>query len=87
MAAVVESALIEAQCQLHWKQAEDQMSYAEHIARYGAAFRNHPRLVDHWSKLETRVETMSCSELIALLSHDEYRAFAQPTDARDTSVR
>jgi hypothetical protein len=87
MAAVVESALIEAQCRLHWKQAEDQMSYAEHIARYGAAFRNHPRLVDHWPKLETRVETMSCSELIALLSHDEYRAFAQPTGAGDTSVR
>jgi hypothetical protein len=87
MAALVESAVTEAERRLHWKQTDDQARYAEHIARYGAAFRNHPVLVDHWAKLETGVETMSCSELIALLSHDEYRAFAQPTDARDTSVR
>lgn len=86
-AAVVESAVTEAERRLHWQQTDDQVNYAEHIARYGAAFRHHPRLVDHWVKLETRVETLSCSELIALLSQEEYEEFAQPTRPRDPTVR
>jgi hypothetical protein len=81
MAALVESAVIEAQRRLHWKQADDQTNYAEHIARYGAAFRNHPHLVDRWAQLEARAEAMSCFELIGLLSPDEYRALAQSTTA------
>jgi hypothetical protein len=86
VAARVESALTEAEHRLHWKQAEDQMNYAEHIARYGAAFRDHPRLVDRWAQLESRTETMSCSELIASLLPEEYGALAQPTVDRDPSV-
>lgn len=80
-AALIELAVTEAERRLHWKQAEDQINCAEHIARYGAAFRDHPRLAGHWAKLEMRVETMSCSELIALLLPDEYKTCAQSIDA------
>jgi hypothetical protein len=87
VAALVESALTEAERRLHWKQTEDQINYAEHIARYGATFRDQPKLADRWARLEARTETMSCSELIALLSPEEYGALAQPTaDRRPSAV-
>lgn len=86
MAARVESALTDAERRLRWEQSEDQMNYAEHVARYGAAFRNHPRLVERWAQLEARTETMSCSELIALLTPEEYVALAQHAADRDPSA-
>ncbi len=76
VAARVESALIEAERRLHWKQSEDQMIYAEHVARFGQPFREHPRLVDVWPRLEKRTDVMSCAELIAILTPDDYNALA-----------
>jgi hypothetical protein len=77
VATRIEEALVVARLRLHWDSEEDQVLYAQHVARYGPAFQAHVRLVECWAQLETRSAAMSCADVIALLTPEESAALVQ----------
>ncbi|AOJ35783.1 hypothetical protein [Burkholderia metallica] len=76
IASRIESALTAAEHRLHWRDRDDCVRYAEYAVRYGAAFLDHPKLVDCWARLETRAASMGWADVMALLTPDEHCALS-----------
>ncbi len=81
----IESALAIAKTRLHWDHEEDQIAYAESAIRYGDAFLNHPKLVAYWKLREKRKASAGWTEVLDLLTDDDFQALPQYPLANQTS--